>query len=217
MIYTLLQRSVFENPTEFRQTFLHFAGLLNFVFKISLIFYNCCPEVTNVDEEFPEFQCFETIFSEDCERRSKSSRFSFFLRFRNYVFFQFQKNRAALNKVANLAANKLIIFCRCWKSTQVVRAGTAEVAPKLVRRTSFRDSSAAWAQATQVCVDAQNMRVVLQRILRRVLSTARLLRNSKRFGLPHTKRTLQWTIRAQMILKAPTKLTFEEVENPILR
>ena len=71
-IYKLLHRSAFKNSAKFRQTFSHF---YSFVFEISLIFRNFCPNLTNFDEKFPEFQ-------QICWKRSKSPRFSNFLRFR---------------------------------------------------------------------------------------------------------------------------------------
>ena len=71
-IYKLLHRSAFKNSAKFRQTFSHF---YSFVFEISLIFRNFCPNLTNFDENFPEFQ-------QICWKRSKSPRFSNFLRFR---------------------------------------------------------------------------------------------------------------------------------------
>ena len=68
----LLHRSAFKNSAKFRQTFSHFYSL---VFEISLIFRNFCPNLTNFDEFFPEFQ-------QICWKRSTSPRFSNFLRFR---------------------------------------------------------------------------------------------------------------------------------------
>ena len=52
LIYKLLHRSAFKNSAKFRQTFSHF---YNFVFEISLIFRNFCPNLTNVDEFFRNF------------------------------------------------------------------------------------------------------------------------------------------------------------------
>ena len=71
-IYKLLHRSAFKNSAKFRQTFSHF---YSFVFEISLIFRNFCANLTNFHENFPEFQ-------QNCWKRSKSPRFSNFLRFR---------------------------------------------------------------------------------------------------------------------------------------
>ena len=80
-IYKLLHRSAFKNSATFRQTFSHF---YSFVFEISLIFRNFCPNLTNFDENFPEFQ-------QICWKRSKSPRFSNFLRFRTGNYWNFQK------------------------------------------------------------------------------------------------------------------------------
>ena len=52
-IYKLLHRSAFKISAKFRQTFSHFYRI---IFKISLIFRNSCPNVTNFDDFFPEFQ-----------------------------------------------------------------------------------------------------------------------------------------------------------------
>ena len=71
-IHKPLHRSELKNSAKFRQTFSHF---YSFVFEISLIFRNCCPNLTNFDEVFPEIQ-------EIWWKRSKSPRFSNFLRFR---------------------------------------------------------------------------------------------------------------------------------------
>ena len=79
--YKLLHRSAFKNSAKFRQTCSHFYG---FIFEISLIFRNVCPNLTNFDENFPEFQ-------QICWKRSKSPRFSNFLRFRTENYWNFQK------------------------------------------------------------------------------------------------------------------------------
>ena len=71
-IYKLLHRSAFNNSAQFRQTFSHFSS---FIFKISLIFRNFVQNPTNFDEKIPEFQ-------QICWKKSKSPRFSNFLRFR---------------------------------------------------------------------------------------------------------------------------------------
>ena len=72
-INKLLHRSAFKNSAKFRQTFSHF---YSFTFKISAIFHKFCSKLANFDEFSPEFQQFSW-------RRSKSPRFSNFLRFRN--------------------------------------------------------------------------------------------------------------------------------------
>ena len=71
-IYKLLHRSAFINSAKFRQTCSH---VYSFILTISLMFRNFCPNLTNFDEHFPEFQ-------QICWKRSKSPRFSNFLRFR---------------------------------------------------------------------------------------------------------------------------------------
>ena len=68
----LLHRSAFKNSAEFRQTFSH---VYRFIFKMSLIFRKFCPNFTNFDKKFPEFQNFFW-------KGLKSPRFSSFLRFR---------------------------------------------------------------------------------------------------------------------------------------
>ena len=70
--YKSLHLSELKNSTKFRQTFSHF---YSFIFKISAIFHKFCSKLANFDEFSPEFQNFSW-------RRSKSPRFSNFLRFR---------------------------------------------------------------------------------------------------------------------------------------
>ena len=75
---TLLHHSEFENSAKCRQTFSH---VCSFIFKVSLMFCNCCQISINFGEKYPEFQQF-------VRKLSKSPRFfSNFLGFRNeYIF-----------------------------------------------------------------------------------------------------------------------------------
>ena len=50
-----LHPSEFENSATFRQTFSHFCS---FGFKISRMFYNCCPNFNNFDEKCLEIHDF---------------------------------------------------------------------------------------------------------------------------------------------------------------
>ena len=82
-IYKLLHRSASKNSAKFRQTFSHFYRFINFIFTISLIFRKFCPNFTNFEEQFPEFQNFFW-------KGSTSPRFSSCLRFRTEICWNFQ-------------------------------------------------------------------------------------------------------------------------------